>query len=453
MPRIDPWKPRCLSVQNEAFNPPQIGEEHAEGQDAPVSQRPNSRFLVYSVATCFVLSGAGSLVLEVVWSRHLKLLFGSTTLAISTILVTYMLGLGLGALAGGWISDRLRNGVRVYGLLEIGVGVYALAVPLLLQIIGALSTTALTSGSFWPVTLARFAGSLGLMLLPTLAMGATLPVLVETLVADKRIMGERVGLLYGINTAGAVIGVLLATFLLFPRLGLAWSNRVGAGLDIAAGLIAAALIAPRAVRTREERRQHAKKKRTRPAAASNVTAPAWVLIGLVSYALVGFTALVYEVTWTRTLSMVLGSSIYAFSAMLAAFLGGIALGSLAARRWIDRMRDLWFAYAVSLGLLGLLALGTMTGFGRLPDAFLAIVRRGGLEGSSMITASFVLSSLVMIGPTLVLGWLFPLASRAIAEAGEGVGWAVGATYFANTIGSALGAFAGGFLLIPLIGVR
>ncbi|RMG43660.1 MAG: hypothetical protein D6718_11675, partial [Acidobacteria bacterium] len=397
------------------------------------------------VAACFLLSGAGSLVLETVWQRELRLLFGSSTLAVSTILVTYMLGLGLGSLLGGRLSSRMANGVRVYGWLELGVALYALAVPLMIRGVGHAAGGALASFSFWPVTLARFFGSLALMLVPTLAMGATLPVLVETCTSWRPAFGRHVGLLYGINTAGAVLGVLTATFVLFPRLGLAWSNRAGAALDAVAGMTALALLG--GVSGTRSRQARAEGDAGVPPGGNR----GWFWVGVVSYGLVGFTALVYEVAWTRVLSMTAGSSIYAFAAMLTAFLAGIALGSLAVRRWADRLSDPWPVYGVALIGLGVTAGATEFLFPMLPDAYVAVLERAGLAGRSMVVAGFVLSAAVMLPATLVLGALFPLACRVVAR--SGAGRTVAAAYFSNTLGSASGAFAAGFLLVPWLGLR
>src|ERR1043166_4481392 len=163
-------------------------------------------------AACLFLSGAASLMLEVVWTRLLRLVFGSTTLAISTILVAYMLGLGLGGLVGGRIAARLRNGVRAYGWIEIGIGAFATCVPWLFGLFPLLNRALLSTLSFWPAALGRFVAVLVVLLLPTLLMGATLPILVAALVRQRTAIADRVGLLYGLNTLGAVTGVVLSTF-------------------------------------------------------------------------------------------------------------------------------------------------------------------------------------------------------------------------------------------------
>ncbi|MEW6268256.1 MAG: fused MFS/spermidine synthase, partial [Thermodesulfobacteriota bacterium] len=173
----------------------------------------------FLLAACFFLSGFGSLALEVVWTRQLRLVFGSTTLAASTILVAYMLGLGLGGLAGGRVAGRLRDGVRAYGWIEIAIGLYALAVPTLIGWFPAVNRALLHDVGFWPAALGRFTLALALFLVPTVLMGATLPILVAALVRHDPRVARGSGLLYGVNTLGAVAGVFVATFVLFPAVG------------------------------------------------------------------------------------------------------------------------------------------------------------------------------------------------------------------------------------------
>lgn len=420
----------------------------------PTAPASASSSLLGPVAAALLLSGTGSLVMEVCWSRLLKLVFGSTTLAISTILVAYMLGLGIGGLLGGRIARRLKNGIAAYGWMEIGIAVYALAVPFIVDLFPALNRSVLSGLSFWPAALVRFVLALAIFLLPTVLMGATLPVLVAAVTRGWDDLARRVGLLYGVNTLGAVLGTLGATFLLFPMLGVFWSNAVGAAMDLTAGLIALLVLAPRlAAAPAEPMPEPAPAKRTsatRPATAD----PAWPRwnLALLSYGLVGFTALTYEVAWTRALTMIFGSSVYAFSAMLSAFLVGIALGSLIGRHFIDRLQQPVRAYALGLLALGVLSFLTLFSLRRLNDVFLAIYETFGLGGRTVVIASFTLSILAMLGPTLVLGALFPLLTRTLSAGRRDPSATVGDVYFVNTIGSATGAFLAGFLLIPWLGL-
>ena len=397
---------------------------------------------------CFFLSGMGSLALEVVWTRQLRLVFGSTTLAASTILVAYMLGLGIGGLVGGRVAGRVRDGVRAYGWIEIAIGGYALLVPWLLRTLPEIDRIVLHGLSFWPAALCRFAIVLLLLLVPTILMGATLPILVATLVRRDPRVGRATGLLYGLNTLGAVAGVFLATFVLFPTLGLARTNAFGALLDAAVGVLALLVVA---------RRIGVASDAAAPAPASEAAGPGRdavpVAMLLATYATVGFTALLYEVAWTRALAVVLGSSIYAFSSMLGAFLTGIAAGSLLFRRLIDRSARPLLLLEAGLATLAVVGLATTLALPHLPGLLLAWMVTEGLGATRLLIAQIALSMLAMLPPTLILGGLFPLVTRLLARATSDAGDAVGKVYFATTLGSASGAFCTGFVLIPLLGLR
>ncbi len=394
-----------------------------------------------AVALCFLLSGMGSLVLEVVWTRMLRLVFGSTTLAASTVLVAYMAGLGVGAWLGARLARRLANGVRAYGCLEIAIALYALGVPLALQAFPILGERWLYTLPFWGAAAIRAALSLALLAPPTICMGMTLPILVEATVTDRARTGDAIALLYGVNTLGAVAGVFGATFFFFPRVGLSGANYAGAALGFTAGLLALVLVRARARPTGVA----AAAPEAQPGEQGRATA------ALVAYAVVGWSALVCEVAWTRLLAMVLGSSIYAFASMLGAFLAGIALGSLAARRWLDRISGSANAYALGIALFGALSLATFALVPALPGLFVGAVQRFGTSGGALTAVQVLLSLGLMLPPTLVLGALFPLLARSLAA--RGAGFAVGQVYFANTVGAALGAFSAGFVLIPTLGLR
>lgn len=411
-------------------------ERATPGSNAPAGA---SVVLLGALLLC---SGVGSLALEVVWTRMLRLAFGSTTLAVATILVAYMLGLGLGGLAGGAWSRRPERGVAWYGWLELGIGVYALFVPFALDALPGVASAMLPELGFWPGALLRFALSLAVLIAPTIAMGATLPLLVSVLVRDPNESARGIGLLYGLNTAGAVIGTFGTTFALFPLLGLWGANAAGAALDLAVGTVALVWVAPRVAAPAVRAKSPA------PAEPAVRRFPAAVL----AYAVVGFTSLVYEVAWTRALSLALGSSIYAFATMLGAFLSGIALGSLAGRRGADRSARPLELYVGGIALLGALSFATMLLLPWLPSAFLLLGARVGFTPAATEVLHLVLAFAVMLPPTLVLGALFPLLCRLRTGSGS-AGLATGDVYAANTLGSATGAFSAGFLLIPWLGLQ
>ena len=176
--------------------------------------------LIYAL---FFLSGLTSLIYEVIWSRQFGLVFGVTTYAVSTVLSAFFAGLAIGSYIAGRLIDRTRrHPLFIYGIMEGGIGVYALLLPLLLRLLEA-SYPAFYSSvgqSFALFTLFRFLASFVVLVIPTTLMGATLPVLSKLMVDRENVLGLNVGRLYAINTTGAVVGSFTAGFLLIARFGI-----------------------------------------------------------------------------------------------------------------------------------------------------------------------------------------------------------------------------------------
>src|SRR5450432_215137 len=186
---------------------------------------------------CFFLSGASGLVLEMLWTRMLTLVFGSTTLAVSTVLTAFMGGLGLGSYLAGKYADRLKNPVRAYALAEAGIGVYALLVPLVIMAYPGLNRGLWSAfgDRYALLSVLRFLASAALLIVPTTLMGATLPILARHFVAhpfELRRVGLRIGTLYSVNLFGAVAGAFFAGFVFLPSFGLRWTNLVAASFNL-----------------------------------------------------------------------------------------------------------------------------------------------------------------------------------------------------------------------------
>ena len=199
--------------------------------DANESSRPHAnegrvtRLPFLLVLLCFFLSGVAGLSYQTAWTRQFRLVFGTSELALAMVLAAYMAGLVLGAGCAGRWMDRVRRPVLVYAVLELGIGLSALAVPQAIVAARALNV-ALLGGTELPL-----AGSFGsgliygvssfvILLVPTALMGATLPLLAQYAVQRETEIGTRVGLLYTANTVGAAAGTLLTAFVLLPRIGL-----------------------------------------------------------------------------------------------------------------------------------------------------------------------------------------------------------------------------------------
>jgi predicted membrane-bound spermidine synthase len=190
--------------------------------DTPITPPPNQSNKVFSLAAiCFLFSGATALIYEVLWARMLGLVFGATTLAISAVLAAFMGGLATGSAAGGGLARRLRNPLRAYALIEIGIGLYALIVPWLFRVIDwvyAFIWERFHPG-FYGFALSRFALAAIVLFVPTTLMGATLPVLVAAIRGSRESQASGVARLYALNLVGAIAGTVTAGFLFLPGFG------------------------------------------------------------------------------------------------------------------------------------------------------------------------------------------------------------------------------------------
>src|SRR5436190_15857952 len=202
-----------------------------------------SRSATRIVAICFVLSGMTGLIYEVLWARMLGLVFGATTLAISTVLASFMGGLALGSALAGRFAARLKRPLRAYGLIEIAIAVYALLVPWLFRWVD--HVYALVWQHLHPnlylFSLWRFVLSGATLLVPTTLMGMTLPVLAAVLVRTKAFKSTSVTRLYTYNLSGAILGAIFAGFFLLPTLGLLKTIYVAAITNVIIGLFAVLL--------------------------------------------------------------------------------------------------------------------------------------------------------------------------------------------------------------------
>ena len=402
---------------------------------------------------CFFFSGAAGLIYQVVWTRMLTQIFGNTTYAIATVLSAFMAGLAIGSYWFGQIADRGKNDFMLYGILEAGVGVYGFLVPWLFAGAQKLYGPIFGLNENFPFVfnLVLFFLSFVLLVFPTLLMGATLPVLSRFFVRSFADFGSRVGDLYATNTLGAVIGCAAAGFVLIPTLGMRTTVFVAAGVNmvIAAVILVVDRIRPKTVQEFAVEPTADEPATETPRSSSSMLA--WVL--LTSFALSGFASLVYENAWTRALTLVIGSSIYSFSTMLVTFLIGLALGGFIYARFMGEREARLSTFGLIELWVGLSALATIPLFERLPLIFVRLLHGFGDTFTVFLSLQIFLSALVMFLPTVLLGMTFPLVARLFTQSIYRVGSGVGSSYAANTVGAVLGAFAGGFILIPHLGVQ
>lgn len=408
-------------------------------------------WLAAAVLLCFLLSGATSLILEGTLIRLLRFALGNTTLAVTTVLCAFMAGLALGSYVAGRLCDRVSRLLRLYGILEGAAALCCLLLPAAIAAMQPLYRSMYLHLHDAPamLSLARFLLCGLLLLVPSTFMGATLPVLTRWHALHFGRLGRSVARLYAINSAGAAAGTLLCGFFLLPGLGVTWTLRLACAANL--GICALMLLI--------DRRNGAAVKPAADAAppaepaSSDLLSPAWHRGLLAAYGLSGAAALIYEVAWTRALALVIGSTTYAFSLMLTAFILGLAIGSAIMARLVDRLRRRmhWFA-GVEIGI-GLSAIVALPLFDRMPVWVVGIVREHRDSFTQMQLVEFGLILLVMMVPTTLMGAAFPLVSRAVASSTSELARSVGSVYAANTVGGIVGAFVAAFVLIPHMGTQ
>ncbi|MDI6793933.1 MAG: fused MFS/spermidine synthase [bacterium] len=419
------------------------------------------REITASLYICFFLSGATGLIYEIVWTRELTLIFGSTVLAISTVLSAFMAGLSLGSFWGGRIVDRSEGNVlKMYAWIEGGIGLFALLMPFLFLAANYIYTGPLAGLAFYPLSLARFLVSFVLLLIPTTLMGATLPVISRFFISNLTGVGSKVGYLYGLNTLGAVLGSFGAGFIMLQIFGLAATTYLAAVINLGiAGLVISfnsriGKYKPAETLPEEVEAEVQSKPIHNPQSAicnpQSAIRNRLILIGL---GLSGLAGMVYEVTWTRILNQVLGSSVYTFSTMLTTFIMGIAAGSLLFARLFRHRRVSLSLFAAAEAGIGLSALLITYTFNELPQLFLILFGLVGQSYYKLLAAQFLIPFLVMIFPTLLMGATFPILAQIYTQSASNLGQSIGTLYAANTFGAILGAFAGGFLIIPFLGTQ
>lgn len=402
--------------------------------------RGYSRSTILLIGVCFVFSGATGLIYEVLWMRMLGLVFGATTLAVSTVLAAFMGGLALGSALAGRLAHRIRKPLSVYGWMEIGIAIYALLVPFLFRWVDnlyALIWQQFQPG-FFTFSLWRFALSCLMLLVPTTLMGATLPVLSAALLRSLGQGSTAVTRLYACNLAGAIVGTLAAGFLLLPAFGVRITIVIAAAINLIVGLIALALQKRLVVTPAAQ-----------PVFVNTDRHPFWFFAAIAS----GFVTISTQVSWTRILTMIIGSSTYAFSIVVALFLIGLAVGAWFVGRK-DRSAHLRRMMIVVEVLTAFSLLLSLFVVNRLPWLLITLGRNlqisswAGLLGLQIMSAT-----LLILVPALLMGMVMPLVLVwATGDPERAVG-RVGRAYAVNTIGAIAGAFLTGFVLIPITSTK
>ena len=398
----------------------------------------------------FFCSGATALVYEVVWSKLLSQMFGSTIYAQTVVLAAFMGGLALGnKILGRW-ADRLKHPLLIYGYLEIAIGLYAfLFLPLerLADKIFIAGGSPIMAHTLWLLAWKAFLSVL-LLLGPTMLMGGTLPLLAAWLQRNSDDAGRRAARFYSVNSLGAVAGAGLAGFWLVQHLGLLATLQLTGLANVLIGATAGWL----------SRKQNSPAFNPPKTSVEKITESTSTLSWRLSCAVVALTgavAMAMEVLASRSLAMIFGSSLQSFAVVLMAFILGIGLGSAwiaSSRRKLSdqKLIVLLLCFAAAWVTLLIFNLEKLVDFYR--------IARTGIAASSIGYVYYQLfttvTALIVLGlPAACTGAVLPLTIRAAAGNDFHLGTRVGALLTANTLGSVAGTLIAGFLLMPLFGLR
>ena len=397
-----------------------------------------------------LLSGASALIYQLLWLRLLGLVFGVTVHAASTVLASFMAGLAIGSYVTGRLAPRIRRPLLWFAAAEALIATTALLTPWALdalQVVYRALHHALPH-SMAALTATRFATSFLALLLPTTLMGATLPIVMKSALTRSSASGNRFGLLYAANTAGAIFGALSAGLWLIPAAGIRRTFIVAAAANFTAAAVAALI------------------GRTAPA-ATDATEPIEAAgnedlldnrarhVVLAVFALSGFTALALEVVWFRVNVLVLRPTVYTFAMMLATVLAGIALGSAAIAPFMKRRRAWLTILAASEFLIAIAVLMSFRALEQAPPV-VAFAGRYLTFVPGYLVPLIVTSLVTIFPPMLLMGAAFPIGLHlwsAGARDTATVVRRVGTFSALNVTGAIAGSIAAGFVLLPLLGSR
>jgi predicted membrane-bound spermidine synthase len=444
------------------------------------------RLLFFSLL--FLGSGAAGLIYQIAWERLLELYFGVTLTAITLIVAAYMAGLGLGSLYGGRVAGKQINALLLYGLLELGIGLFGFFSPALILKVGQA-----TAGSpYWLVFVLSFL----LLLVPTFLMGMTLPLLSQAFIHRVETSGQIIGILYGINTIGAAVGTLAAGYLLIGAFGLDGSINFAFALNAVIGLLAALASRQKAIPTTQLLKTISEKyapggvpREASPkggAAEDNSESnfkqteeqqkpdPTWGYLRILSASfLVGFIGLGYEMLWIRVLSIVNKNTVYNFPSILFVFLLGLAAGGYVWGRQADRsfrIERLFWRVEIGVGLVAALtffifwsslsqnwAFNWLGDFWQMQKPLPPLVE---VDGAFVFSRRALLNSLahyflpiliLVLPSSFLMGGGLPVLDRIAIYNPEVAGRRIGDIHLANITGSVFGSLAISFVLLPSIG--
>jgi len=409
--------------------------------------------LYWICSVFFLLSGFSALIYEVIWFKRFSYVWGSSTLAMASVVGSFLFGLGLGAHLVGRLADHSKSPFLWYAVCECAIGILAFSVPYEIHWLHQVSSALYPVLQDHPLThhLARFAFTFLVIGPPCILMGGTLPLLIRQFTPPGSSLNAMTGWLYAINTMGAAFGCYLAGFHLLPSIGLHWSNMLAVATNLIVGI--AGLLTTCYLKAQMPGQYslphyvgNPKPMNVTKSTAVNNTQRLYF-----SVAITGFASLVLQMIWVRQLSLILGGSTYAFTAVLFVFLVGIGVGSFCFHIWLRKFSDL--SYTPALVIMGVVVF-TGIGYYLIPHLTFTTGLLKPLRSSQISNAVVCItaSSLLELLPAIGMGLLFPIFVHLTRMRSENAGKAVGNVYAWNTLGCIAGASVTSVLLVPTLGV-
>jgi spermidine synthase len=405
--------------------------------------------LTIAAIAIYFFSGVCSLTYEVIWQRLLKLILGNTTYATSITVAVFMGGLALGALLVRKRADAIKNKLFVYGCIELLVSLFAVLTPFFLKWVDYAYVFLFQSyAPSAPLVLTlQIIVSTIILAFPTILMGTTLPILSSMVVRRAAHTGWETGILYSVNTFGALAGVSATGFYLIRMLGVYPAYFIAVGLNVCIAVISVILSRYRPVEATQEVLNHTHNDNPSPKKGLRVAIFSWLFI-------MGFVALGYEIVWIRSVVLLLKAEIYTFSSVLCVYLFGYAAGIFVGGRLAKSTRqlELFGLVAPLVGICGILYLPMLTRI--LDNRFLwnfQLLKT--LLGIFSYLPHLYMSTLFFFLPSFFMGICFPLLVQMGTNLGSRAGDTISKAYGINTLGCVLGSVGAGFFLIPFFGAE
>lgn len=447
------WLERQLYVEEErlAADPtllPRSASEYPSFEKAAKGSATKAG--VRGLLAAFAFSGFAGLVYEVVFAKELAHTFGSTAKASTTVLATYMGGLALGSYLGAKLVERYRHrALHLYAYAEAGVGVLCAISPFGFKLVRNLYVSIAHGMDSSSPSLTSLQLALGALVLlpPTVLMGMTMPALAAHLEARRESLGRSIAVLYGANTLGAALGAIVTGYYLMPALGIRNATWLAMGLNFAAALIGLAL----AKLTKKEVTEEGNTEQTE--AADRLPDLGVLRVSLAVLTVGGFVTLALETIYIHLLAIVAGNSVYAFSLMLFSFLLGLGLGAALGRAWLSAGWSVRHGVVATQAALAAAILGGVFLWGGIPSYFGGFANYAYTqEFAQREFIRFCVCAGAMLPVALAIGANYPLVMEWLttADRANKIRW-MGRGMALNTVGNILGALAGTFVLMPMLG--